>query len=291
MKNGKKKGKRVLIYFFTVLFTFWSLAHVIWMFISSITPTNELMDLKHIFSSLFTLDRYKLLFLGEQVAGVNVNALKQSELFRHALGNSLFVSISATVVSVAIGASASFAFAKLKFRGSKFIQFSALFFQLLPPVAILIPYYVAAAKLGALDKLPTLIIVYINSVLVYVIWVMTSYFKSLPDDLIHAARVDGCSYLGAYIRVILPSALPGFVTVGVLAFLMCWDEFMYALVFMQSDANKTITVAVSEFGTKYSIDYGLMMAGGVVATVIPALFVLFFQRYIVSGLTSGAIKE
>lgn len=291
MKNKKRARKKVLIYFFAVLFVLWSLGPVLWMFISSITPTNELMDLKHILSGIFTADRYKLLFLGEQVAGVNVNALKQSELFRHAIGNSLLIAVCATVISMVIGASASFAFAKLKFRGSKLIQFSALFFQLLPPVAILIPYYVAAAKLGVLDKTSTLIIVYINSVLVYVIWVMTSYFKSLPDDLIHAARVDGCSYLGAYIRVILPSALPGFVTVGVLAFLMCWDEFMYALVFMQSDANKTITVAVSEFGTKYSIDYGLMMAGGIVATAIPALLVLFFQRYIVSGLTSGALKE
>ena len=291
MKNKKRARKKVLIYFFAVLFVLWSLGPVLWMFISSITPTNELMDLKHILSGIFTADRYKLLFLGEQVAGVNVNALKQSELFRHAIGNSLLIAVCATVISMVIGASASFAFAKLKFRGSKLIQFSALFFQLLPPVAILIPYSVAAAKLGVLDKTSTLIIVYINSVLVYVIWVMTSYFKSLPDDLIHAARVDGCSYLGAYIRVILPSALPGFVTVGVLAFLMCWDEFMYALVFMQSDANKTITVAVSEFGTKYSIDYGLMMAGGIVATAIPALLVLFFQRYIVSGLTSGALKE
>ena len=291
MKNKKRARKKVLIYFFAVLFVLWSLGPVLWMFISSITPTNELMDLKHILSGIFTADRYKLLFLGEQVAGVNVNALKQSELFRHAIGNSLLIAVCATVISMVIGASASFAFAKLKFRGSKLIQFSALFFQLLPPVAILIPYYVAAAKLGVLDKTSTLIIVYINSVLVYVIWVMTSYFKSLPDDLIHAARVDGCSYLGAYIRVILPSALPGFVTVGVLAFLMCWDEFMYALVFMQSDANKTITVAVSEFGTKYRIDYGLMMAGGIMATAIPALLVLFFQRYIVSGLTSGALKE
>lgn len=87
------------------------------------------------------------------------------------------------------------------------------------------------------------------------------------------------------------NALPGFVAVGALSFLLCWDEFMYALVFTQSDSSKVITVAVSEFGTKFGIDYGMMMTAGVVATVIPMLFLLFFQRYIISGLTNGAVKE
>jgi len=286
-----KKLKRLGIYLGAIILVLWSILPVLWMFISSITPGNEIIDSSRLLPSEITFDRYKMIFFGQQIEGVNRNAAMQSAVFRNSLRSSTLVSIITTVFAIAIGASASYAFARLEFKGRGFLSFGALFFQLLPPIALLIPYYIVVSKLGMLDKLSTLVIVNINFVLSYVIWVMTNFFKAIPKDLENAARIDGCTWMQAYIWVALPNALPGFVAVGALAFLMCWDEFMFALVFAQSDQAKMITVAVSEFGTKYGIDYGMMMTAGVVATIIPMALVMIFQRYIVSGLTSGAVKE
>lgn len=291
MYNKKKRIKRTGIYIGAVILVIWSVLPVLWMFISSITPSNELIDASTVLPTHFTLDRYKMILWGEQIEGVNRNAAVQSAVFRRAMVNSTIVAVMTTGISILIGASSSYAFARLRFRGNKTLRFSALFFQLLPPISLLIPYYVVASKLGLLDKLSTLILVNVNFVLAYVIWVMSNFFKSIPKDLENAARIDGCTWMQAYIKVALPNTLPGFVAVGALAFLMCWDEFMFALVFAQSNAAKMITVAASEFGTKYGIDYGLSMTAGVMATIIPMLLVLFFQKYIVSGLTSGAVKE
>ena len=119
---------------------------------------------------------------------------------------------------------------------------------------------------------------------------LNGYFKSVPFELEEAGRVDGCSWNQVFWKIIMPTALPGYVAVGVLAFLMAWDEFLYALIFTTSKTSKTLTVAVSEFGTKYGIDYGMMMTAGLLATVVPMVLALIFQRYIVGGLTAGAVK-
>lgn len=291
MGRNIKKFKRVGIYFAAVILVLWSVLPVLWMFISSITPSREIIDASTILPSEFTFERYKLILFGQHMAGADRNAAVQSAVFRQALMNSSIVAVVTTGISILIGASSSYAFARLKFKGKEAVRFSALFFQLLPPIALLIPYYIVVSKAGMLDKLSTIIWVNVNFVLAYVIWVMSNFFKAIPKDLENAARIDGCTWLQAYIKVALPNTLPGFVSVGALAFLMCWDEFMFALVFAQSDKAKMITVAVSEFGTKYGIDYGMTMTAGVVATIIPMLLVLIFQKYIVSGLTSGAVKE
>lgn len=291
MGKVKKYGKRVCVYVFAIILVLWSVLPVLWMFISSLTPSNEIIDSSILISNNLTLDRFRMILFGTPMEGVARDAATQSAVFRHAMLNSTIVAVVTTAVSIVIGASASYAFARLSFKGSKAIQFAALFFQLLPPIALLIPYYIIASKLRALDKLSTLVVVNTNFVLSYVIWVMSNFFRSIPKDLENAARLDGCTWFQAYVKIALPNALPGFVAVGALAFLMCWDEFMFALVFTQSNKYKMITVAVSEFGTKFGIDYGMTMAAGVMATIVPMLFVLFFQKYIVSGLTSGSVKE
>jgi multiple sugar transport system permease protein len=112
----------------------------------------------------------------------------------------------------------------------------------------------------------------------------------LPADLEEAARVDGCSRLGALVRVILPLAAPGLLTTAMFGFLLAWDEFLFALIFTSTSNAKTIPVAIAEFTGKYSSDFGLIAAGGVLAAIPPVILALLFQRFIVGGLTSGAVK-
>jgi len=154
-KNIKKAG----IYIGAIILVIWSVAPVLWMFISSATPGNEIIDASKLLPSHFTLDRYRMIFLGAQIEGVNRNAGTQSMVFRQALVNSTIVAVLTTAISIAIGTSASYAFSRLKFKGRSFLSFAALFFQLLPPIALLVPYYIVVSKMGMLDKLQTIVLV------------------------------------------------------------------------------------------------------------------------------------
>lgn len=279
----KRRIGRILLYLAVTLLLLWTLLPIIWMFISSIISENELLSSDKILPTLITWERYKTLLWDQ-------NPTKQVEVFRMAIKNSCIVAGVTTIISLVFGAVASYAFARLHFRMKRPMLFGVMFFQLLPPIALVIPYYIMISRMGLLDHLGTLILINTNAVLAYVIWVLNGYFKSVPFELEEAGRVDGCSWNQVFWKIIMPTALPGYVAVGVLAFLMAWDEFLYALIFTTSKTSKTLTVAVSEFGTKYGIDYGMMMTAGLLATVIPMVLALIFQRYIVGGLTAGAVK-
>jgi len=135
-----------------------------------------------------------------------------------------------------------------------------------------------------------LVVTYCSIVTPFCLWTMSNYFLSMPPDLEEAARVDGCTRLGALVRVILPLAQPGVLTTAMFGFLLAWDEFLYSLIFTSTSNAKTIPVAIAEFTGKFSSDFGLIAAGGVLASLPPLLLALAFQRYIVGGLTSGAVK-
>jgi multiple sugar transport system permease protein len=124
----------------------------------------------------------------------------------------------------------------------------------------------------------------------FVIWIMRGYIEGISPELDDAARVDGCSRLGALIRVVLPVSVPGLVSTGLLAFLLAWDEFFYALVMTQTNAAKTLPVALNDFIGRHGVDFGLLAAGGVIAAIPPVVIAFVFQRYLVAGLTAGGVK-
>ena len=282
----KKTAATVLLYLAVIIVLLWTMGPLLWMAVSSIMPGREMLESgTRILPSAVTLERYAVIF------GIDGQATQQALVFRRSILNSVIVAGVSTLFSIVFGSVAAYAFSRLMFKGKKALLFVAMFFQLLPPISLLVPYYIMGSRTGMVDHIITLIIIDTNFILAYVIWVMNGYYKSIPRDLEEAGRIDGCTRFGVFWSIIVPTAAPGFVAVGALSFLMAWDEFLYALVFSQSDSAKTIPVAVSEFSTKYGVDYGMMMTSGVVATIIPLLLALFFQRYIVSGLTSGAVKE
>jgi multiple sugar transport system permease protein len=210
--------------------------------------------------------------------------------FRQAMGNSLVVATFTTVISLVVGTLGGYAFARLRFRLRRTSLFAFLMIYMLPPIALVIPLYLALAALGLLDTKTGLVVTYCSIVTPFCLWTMSNYFLSMPPDLEEAARVDGCTRVGALVRVILPLARPGVLTTAMFGFLLAWDEFLYSLIFTSTSNAKTIPVAIAEFTGKFSSDFGLIAAGGVVASLPPLLLALVFQRYIVGGLTSGAVK-
>ena len=261
------------------------LAPFAWLLISSISPSTELLSTDpHWWPENPTMDRYKAI-LSSAPGGDNVAAN-----FRLAMVNSFIVATGTTVVSLLVGALGGYAFARLKFRFRRTSLFAFLAIYMLPPIALVIPLYLAMANLDLLDTKTGLIITYCSIVTPFSLWTMSNYFLSMPPDLEDAARVDGCTRLGALFWVILPLARPGLLTTGMFGFLLAWDEFLFSLIFTSTTQAKTIPVAIAEFTGKFSSDFGLIAAGGVLAAVPPLILALLFQRYIVGGLTSGAVK-
>jgi multiple sugar transport system permease protein len=141
-----------------------------------------------------------------------------------------------------------------------------------------------------INKPVILIVTYMSFALPYAIWMMAAFFQSVPMELEDAARIDGCTRLGILFRVVMPISVPGLVSTAMFTFLLAWDEFFYALIFTSTLAAKTVPVAIAEFVGRYTVNITGMMAGGIIAALPPVILALIFQRYIVSGLTAGAVK-
>ncbi|MDQ2934884.1 MAG: carbohydrate ABC transporter permease [Chloroflexota bacterium] len=215
---------------------------------------------------------------------------ENSEGFRAAIINSTVVASSVTVVSLLVGTPAAYAFARLRFPGRGWLILAFMATYMLPPIALILPLYQIMGVLGLRDTPMALIIIYSSFVTPFVIWIMRGYIASISSELDDAARIDGCSRLSALWRVIVPVALPGLVSTGLLAFLMAWDEFLYALIMTQTNASKTLPVAINDFIGRHGLDFGLLATGGVIAALPPVLIAFVFQRYIVAGLASGGVK-
>jgi multiple sugar transport system permease protein len=204
--------------------------------------------------------------------------------------SSLIVATAVTVISLVVGTLGGYAFARLRFRFRKMTLKLFLVVYMLPPIALVIPLYLLMAAFELLDTKLGLTVTYCSLVTPFAMWTMSNYFLSLPEELEDAARVDGCSRLGALFRIVLPMAKPGVFATALFAFLLAWDEFLYALIFTSTTNSKTIPVAIAEFTGKYGTDFGLVAAGGVLASLPPVLLAIVFQRYIVGGLSSGSVK-
>lgn len=260
------------------------LAPFSWLLISSVADKSDLLSipLKWIPDHI-SFDRFVDLTVGSSPDATAAG-------FRAALGNSFIVASATTLVGMVVGTIAAYAFSRFRFPGHGWLILAFMATTMLPPIALLLPLYQIMKALSLTDTPLALIIIYSSFITPYVVWLMRGYLDTIPRELDEAARVDGCSRLGALWRVILPVARPGLLSTGLLAFLLAWDEFLYALVITQTDASKTVPVAINDFIGRYGVDFGRLATGGVIAAIPPVLIAFIFQRYIVAGLTAGSVK-
>jgi multiple sugar transport system permease protein len=280
----RRKGFRAVQYIFAAFVAIFTLAPFIWLFISSISFQKDLTTTplrwipKHI-----TFDRYTDIF-------VNPNN-EIAYAFKMAMLNSLVVASSVTVIALIVGGLAAYAVARYHFKFRRSTVYMFLFTYMIPPVVIVIPLYLLFSDLHLLDSKLTLIMLDLTFVVPFVIWIMQSYFSTISKEFDEAAALDGCSRLQTLWYVILPIVRPGMIATGIMAFLLSWDEFLYALLFTSSLEAKTISVAIAEFSGKNVVDYGMIATGGVLASLPPLLIALIFQRFLVQGMAAGGIKE
>jgi multiple sugar transport system permease protein len=222
-----------------------------------------------------TLNNYRTLFVEED--------------YERFFINSIVISVVTVAVSLLAGLPAAYSLSRRKFRGQGLVMLWILSSRILPPVGTVIPFYLAFIKLGLIDTHIGLIIVFLTFNISLVVWIMTAFFDQIPRELDEAAIIDGCSVTGAFTRVVLPLTAPGLATTAIFCFLNAWNNFFYPLVLTRRQAA-TVPLALTTFLGSYLVDWGAIMAGASLLILPLLIFALLVRRYIVEGLTQGALK-
>ncbi|WP_420963470.1 carbohydrate ABC transporter permease [Brucella sp. IR073] len=280
-------GYRILIWAGVALLLLWSLGPIYWTLASSVTPSEDFSARPiHFVPQHFTLDHFRRLF-GIDIA--RIGGVEVWAQFRAALFNSIVTSVAATALCVAISALGAYAFTRLEFPG-RCILFGAVVATLaIPAYAVLIPLYRIMIGLHMVDTYVGVSLIYVSAYLPLSLWLLRSVFEQLPIALEEAAQLDGAGRLYIFFHIVLPLVGPGLTAAAILTFLGAWGQYLVPLIF-SPQATKPLTVLIPEFVGKNFIDYGLITASGSIAIVIPALVVIFLNRYLVSGLLAGSVK-
>ena len=210
--------------------------------------------------------------------------------YLHYLGNSVFVSSVSAFASTFIAALAAYAFSRFRIRGANQLLMWILSLRMTPPMAVVVPFYLMAVATHLYDTRIGLAIVLITVDLPIAVWMLVSYLEAVPHDLDAAAMVDGCSRFGAFLRVVLPLAAPGLVATLILCFIFSWNEFPLSVILTGRNAT-TLPVSMMGWDTQRGLEWGHMMAAGVMAAAPVVVFAMIIQRYLVRGLTMGAVVE
>jgi multiple sugar transport system permease protein len=222
----------------------------------------------------------------------NYRGIFDQPLFTHALVNSIGIALISTLLGVVLGAMAAYAVARLDFPGKKLLVGAALLIAIFPQISLVNPMFNLWRTLGIFDTWPGLIIPYITFALPLAIYTLSAFFREIPWDLEKAAKMDGATPYQAFVQVITPLAMPGVFTTAILVFISCWNDFLFALSLTSTNAARTVPAALSYFtgATTFEKPTGPVAAAAVVITIPLLIVVLLFQRRIVAGLTSGAVK-
>lgn len=275
MRRGPGAGWVVATYAAIAIFLFWTLVPFVWMVLTSVKTNKEIYrDFTFLPKEVYW-DHYEKLLTGRM--GVW-------------LRNSAFVSSLTTALSLVVGSIGAYAVTRLRFAGRRVVAQALVLTYLVPSSLLFIPLFQTVSSVGLSNTLGALLLVYPTFTLPYCTWMMMSYFKSIPVELEEAALIDGCSRLGVLWRVTLPLSLPAIAVVALFSFTQSWNEFLYALVFTNSQASRTVTVGLTQMLGDDVFFWGQMMAGAVMAALPSVFMYTAAQRLVIRGLTAGGIK-
>ncbi len=285
MMRFRKLLNKLFLFLLTLPVFFFIFFPILWLFSASLSTQAELYAIPtHWIPQHPTLQNYLDIIFPSLATG------SVPRTFAVSLLNSFKIASAVTVISIVIGSLAAYALVRIPFRFNRTIQLGIIATRMIPEVSLILPLFIIASSLALINKPIVLIVTYMSFALPYAIWMMAAYFQTVPIELEDAARMDGCTRLGILFRVVMPISVPGLVSTAMFTFLLAWDEFFYALIFTSTLTSKTIPVAIAEFVGRYAVNITGMMAGGVIAALPPVLLAFVFQRYIISGLTAGAVK-
>lgn len=272
----RKLTKNILFYLFIALFISIIVFPFYYDFVTAIKLPIDIFGEFRLWPKKISFESFKLVFINRP--------------FANFLWNSFVVSSLTTIFSITIACFTAYAVARLRFKGKSILLGLVLAVSMFPQISTISPIYMFMKAMGLRDTYAGLVIPYITFALPLAIWNLSTFFKEIPFDLEEAARIDGASPMQTFVKVILPLTAPGTFTTAILVFIAAWNEYLFALTINTKDIRKTVPVAISMFQAQYTVPWGEIAAATIIVTVPLIIMVLLFQKKIVSGLTSGAVK-
>ncbi len=271
-------ARMVLVYFLLAGLTLAIVMPFLWLFLGSFKSSFELMQNQSqtLWIKNPTLENYQRLF-------------REYDFARYFLNSTIVAGVTA-VFATSVSAFAGYSLARFTFAGKSFLSFLILLTQMIPVIATIIPLYLWFQWLHLLDTYWALIIAYNAFAIPFCTWLLRGFFMEIPKELEEAAEIDGAGQLGTFFRIVLPLSLPGLVATLIFSFILAWQEFLFAVTFTSKAGLRTLTVGIAAMRGRDIVDWGLLNAGVVVSTVPLAVLFAFVQRYLVKGLTAGAVK-
>ena len=261
----------------SIIIVAYAIIPILWILSLSLKPESDITD-----GSI----------IPKHFSWVNYSTIFNTGVFVRPLINSVGITLISTVIAVTLATFAAYAIARLNFPGKKWVLSAALGIAMFPPISIVGPLFNMWRSLGLYDTWPGLIIPYMTFALPMAIWTLSAFFRQIPWDLEQAASVDGATPFQAFRKVIVPLAAPGVFTSAILVFFFCWNDFVFAITLTSTDQSRTVPAALNFFtgASQFSQPTGAIAAAAIVVTIPIIIMVLIFQRRIVAGLTSGAVK-
>lgn len=278
MEKGRTRQliTNIVLYAIALGFLFFSLFPILLIFLTSLKTDVQIFSETPVWIFTPTLQNYKDAFIG---------AWSQLPF----LVNSLIITIISTTIAVVFGAMTAYGLARFEFKGNKDLSFWILSTRMAPPIAFIVPMFVLIKALGLLDTWWALIIMYTGINLSFCVWILRGFFLDIPIELEESALADGYTRWQVFTKIALPLVKPGLAAVAVFSSIFAWNEFLFALI-LTAQNSKTIPIGITGFSTAMGIRWGQFMAVGFVAILPVLVFTLLMQRYLVRGLTFGAVK-
>jgi len=272
----RRRAASVATYLAAVVVGLFAVFPLVWMVLTSLKPDHQIVTPEPVWwPEEFQWGRYRRVL----DAG-----------FATYLRNSLLVALGTTGLGLLVSIFAGYALARFRMPLRRYLVMVVLATQMFPVVVLLIPFFIVMRNLGLLGSLWGLVIAYLAFITPLMIWILRGFFLSIPDDLEDAAMVDGCTRFGAMWRIIMPLAGPGVAAVSIFAWIAAWNEFLFALTFIRSDALRTLPVGLTQFAGRDATDNGAIMAASVLFTLPVVLFFLLVHKKLTTGLVAGAVK-
>jgi multiple sugar transport system permease protein len=272
--SGRNTGKQVLLYAILILVMLWTLVPIVWMVLASFKPGVAQLSSTPVFVFKPTIEHYVALFTGGNLGAYFLNSVLAAGF--------------STIIAVVLGCLAGYGLARSHFRGKQHVAFWIISTRMAPIAAIVLPLFILFRYVNLLDTIPGLIVAYLTFNLPFAIWIMNAFFLDLPPSLEEAAMVDGATKFQAFYRVALPLVTPGIVTTAILCLVFSWNDYAFAATFAGPD-SQTLPIAAAQLNTQTGLNWGQLSAIGTIV-VLPMMVVgLAVRRYLVKGLTLGAV--
>ncbi|TYP76692.1 carbohydrate ABC transporter permease [Paenibacillus methanolicus] len=278
ISRRKQRILTIATYLILAGFTLYCLMPFLWMFVTSIKPDDQIRTLNPS-------------FLVKQITFGHFDNVLNNSAFLTFFKNSLFIASVTTVAALLISIFAGYALSRfVRFKGVKLFGVAMMLSQMIPGVLLLIPLYLVMKNVSLINTYASLILAYTTFTVPLCTFMMKGFFDTIPYEMEESAEIDGASRVGIIFRILLPVSLPSLVSTSLFAFLNAWNEFMFGFVFINDESHRTLTPGVSLFKGLYQTDWGSMMAASVLSVLPIVLIFIFLQRFLVEGMTAGAVK-